>query len=311
MDNKTVFFFQALWEAQVKQEELLNLMKKITKRELTDSLGFFENGSFLFLSKDALHIKASYDLLKNKIEEIEVPRLFLGISREINRLSNEFYELYVSSKKELSRSDYINLAKIHCVYTKFSEYALGRVREEIAFRIYRILILSNNPSIRDVIKMPQKPTLSEWFTFFNSTIVPLENGMSNTEVDSRWAYKLCSIELPNKLIIKQFVSVSVKSDSITNLPGLTKVSYSESGEVVISGRGKISNINPLKWNLEAECIDCIIDCIPCDIESSYVHEITEDPHFILDRVFLNRQYIISPRDYFEYINKVIVVRDLT
>lgn len=304
MKTRTVYFIKSLWDEGVKRELLLPLIRSVIEKEYRLRFSALKKGNFLFVSDRAKELENAVSKLEKRVYSIKNPDELIWIAEEMDRISGEMYALQIITSQELNRKGVVELSNIHIVFDLLSENTLKIIKQEIAFRLFRLLVLNEKDYENGTLNVPQIDDLISWIQFEQISLSCLINAMGTEKTDSRWAYELQEINLTNGIIFNQFLCMEVLPEEINIPPGMVKVQIGEKNRIRISGRGRISNINPYKWNMDLN----YAKQLPLNLDySSFGKE--DDPKSVLDDIFDKTDYMIKPKDYFELVNKKIIVEE--
>ena len=136
--------------------------------------------------------------------------------------------------------------------------------------------------------------------------MPLLDQLDDRTLDGRWAYERKKISLNDMVWVEQFVSVKPRQEEFAMAPGSAAVGYGEQGEVRIWGRGSITNLEPedLAGGMEIT----YQKKIPPIRDFSFLVNENQNPGQQLQSVFGEQRYLISPEQYFEFLNRGILAK---
>lgn len=303
MRQQTIYFLQALWDVDVQRDELCSITKEASLYEIEHSLSGIFDCQTIFVSEKAKELKRQIKDIEKKIEKIEKPYRLININDEYQRIIGELHALQIKTVKTLDSKSGPMFEDLHIIVKQLFPFALKKIKEQTYFQLYRMIILNGSlPSTN--FYLPSSNYLEEWIHFYKNKLTPMVETLGDQTLDGRWAYERKSVTLNNRIRIEQFVAVKPEYDELRIEIGRPQIGTGKDGHLRIYGRGYITNLTP--WHL----VDNIN--IYCKRELVFVKDFSvikdenSKPNEILNSLFGQEKYLISPEKYFEFINRYII-----
>lgn len=303
MKQQTIYFLQALWDANVQRDELTQITKEASLYEINHILKGVSDSRTLWISERARSLKRQSDTVRAEIEQLSWPHQLIGINREYQKLAGEIQALQIKTIKTLSSPNGPNFEEMHIVVKQLVPFALKKVREQVCFQIYRMLVLNGNlPDMR--LYPPFDASLEAWVNFYKNKLGPMFEQLEEGILDGRWAYERKKVTLNHRIQLEQFVAEKPEREEVRNVIGRPQIGTGEKGHLRISGRGYLTNLSP--WDLVPDMN------LACHKELTFIKDYflvddeNRNPAEILDSIFGHEKYLIAPEKYFELINKRMI-----
>lgn len=305
MNQQTIYFLQALWDMGVQRERLEGLVKDASRLEIESGTRGVSDPQTIVVSEEAKKILARLEALKRELNSVKQPGQVAGLSREYRKRMGEIQALQIKTAQTLLSDTGPVFQDLHVVVKQLIPYAKKKIQRQTLFQMYRLLVLNGKfPAI--TLYYPTSDLLEEWIYFYQNKLVPLLDQLDDRTLDGRWAYERKKVELNHLVWVEQFVSVKPKKEELSVAPGSVCVGYGDQGQIRIWGRGYLNNLQP--ENLTAH-MDLVYEKkMPYIQDFSFLTHENQNPEQLLNRIFGHKAYLISPENYFEFLNRGILTR---
>ena len=305
MNQQTIYFLQALWDMGVQKDKLRALTRNASQSEIDRLLKGVLDPQTVWVSEEAKQIKKRIAGIRNEITKVNYPGQVTGISREYRKLIGKMQALQINTAKTLLSDAGPVFRDVHVIVKQLVPYALKKMKRQTCYQLYRLLVL-NGKFPAATLFFPTSDLLEEWVYFYQNKLQPLFEQLDDRTLDGRWAYERKRVVLNGMVQIEQYVSVKPKQEELEMAPGMADMGPGEEGKVRIYGRGCLTNISP--WDLKNGMEMSYEKKRPTIQDFSFVSGEDVHPGRLLDVVFGDRKYLISPDVYFEFVNRCIVAR---
>ena len=305
MNQQTIYFLQALWDMGVQRERLGALVRDASGMEIEKGTKGVSDPKTVVISEEAKKTMNRIAAVKVELSKVKQPKPVAGLSREYRKLIGEMQALQIKTAQTLLSDTGPVFRDLHVVVKQLVPYAKKKVQRQTWFQMYRLLVL-NGKFPAATLYYPTSDLLEEWIYFYQNKLTPLLDQLDDGTLDGRWAYEKRKIELNHLVWVEQFVSVKPKQEELALAPGSVQVGYGDQGQIRICGRGFLNNLHP-------EALSAGMDLV-YEKKMPYIHDFTfltyenQNPEQMLDAIFKEKPYLISPEAYFEFLNRGILTR---
>lgn len=303
MKSRSIYFLQTLWDVEVQRKDLLQIAKKAMMHDVEKTLCGVLNQHTIWLSSEACTLQSRIETIKKRIEAIEKPYDLLDINDKFIDATGKIRALQIKTIQTLDADSGLIMKDMHIVVRQLFPYVLRRIKEQMSYQIYRLLVLGCELP-EQALCIPKDEELQMVLNYYLTRITPLLDTLSDSELDGRWAYERRRVCLNGELVIEQFVSVTPLDEEIKQPLGIPSIGTGANGEFRIFGRGKMTNLLPK--DISEKIVIQICRKIPDINKFSFITNENCNPLIILNRIFEKRKYLVSPQDYFELINRSII-----
>lgn len=302
MKSRSIYFLQALWDIELQQEQVLQIAKNAMISEMDRTFYGVLHPRTLWVSDESKKALKKIQLLKESVNRISKPRELFDINDQYVGLTGKIRAMQIKTAQTLDSRSGVLLNDLHIIARQLLPYAAKKITEQIWYQLYRLLVL--DVAVPKTIFTIPTDSAESILNYYISSIIPLTQGISEKKLDSRWAYERKIIHINERLAFEQFVSVDPEDEEFKQPLGIPSIGTGINGEFRIYGRGKITNLTPrdlenINLNLVARSIDPRVDF------SAILNE-NSNPLTVLNNMYRKTKYLISPSDYFEYINRSII-----
>lgn len=303
MNRQSVYFLQALWDADIDREKIAELGRENARYEIERSLKGALHPDTLWISDEAKKLRQRLDSIKKELEAVEKPCELLGLSEEYLRIIGEIQAMQAKTVRTLYAPHGPLVPDLHILARQLAVPALHRIREQVKYEQYRLFVLTGSSDFERSV-MPGGDDLREWVRYYADVIYTLINRFPVSALDCRWAYEKRKVTVYGRLSFMQFVSVKPGEEEGMAAPGRAKVKTGREGNLRICGRGYITNLAPEDMPGAAE--GNLIRRIPPAEDFSKIGGEDENPAAVLERYFGERKFMVSAEDYFCFLNMALI-----
>ena len=303
MNVQTLAFLEELWNSDILKGDVLTLCKEAFLDDISKELKGVSQSDTIWVSESAKRIRNRIAEIQNSIEDCQYPGQLYDLLTEYSKLLGEIRAMQIKTARALSSYSSLSFRDVHVIVKPLFHKAVVELQKQTDYQLLRLLLLAGSiPST--VRNKTSNNNLQQWVYYYQEELSPVLDALEPTLIDGRWAYEKHEIIIKNNLVIHQFVSVQPRDNEIKSLIGRPSIDVGANGELRFYGRGHISNIKPshmknlnrLKYYTK--------------LESVFDDVISEDslPIQNLDKLFRGDLYLISPNDYFSFINQYIIAK---
>ena len=303
MNEQSIYFLQALWDVEVRRDELVQIAKNAMRFDMENTFKGVLDEQTLWISSEAIDLYQKLLFVKQKIESIKKPYDLLNINNEFISISGLVKALQIKTAQALSSKSGLIMEDVHIVVKQLFPYFLYQIKKQTSYQLYRLCVL-NGSLHQDKLHFPAGDILKEWLHFYNKELLPLFDILSDQQLDSRWAYERKHIIINEKIQIEQFVLVDSMEEELKRPLGVPGIGTGENGEFRVFSRGMITNLKPKDFENQIQIP--IEKVLPMLNDFSVIPSVNNNPTIILDRIFNGRYYLINPQEYFTFINTYIL-----
>ena len=311
MRRKTIVFLQELYHNAFSQDIILSFCKNSVLQEMEDK-AFFLNQ--ILIGDKAKEIVVRYDVLKKRITKISEPGQAITVMQEFDDLSKQYDKYMLATMQAVKRNVFFP-EEIQLLHPVFEKYAVEKIHKMIS-KVLFILICQQGPDIRKAL-MRQLFTLNNNRNKIENTVQFFEEIVALIQCDEiyAWRYKLRQTQFDRLGKIAQFWSMGGLEESHVVIPGIPVISFemsekSSCSEMVIEGKGYLTNINPEKSDLIELLLDesAIFTVNELNLDSNIIWtlDFSKNPSEILESMSDGKPFIISSSDYFRFANACLL-----
>ena len=305
MNRQSLFFLQALWDADVQKEKILYLSQEASVYEIEHKLEGVLRSECLWVSEEANEIRRKIYEIKENIWKIDRPYQLIGYVDEYNKLIGEVHAMQIQTVRSITSDAGPMIKDLHVIVEPLFPLALKKIKEQMKYQLYRLLVLkgcsSNVPA-----ELPAEDSLTAWIDFYKNKIYPQADALNDKQLDGRWAYEKKVFIIGKGIKIEQFVSVAPEDYEIKQRIGYGSIGTGEEGNLRIFGRGRMTNMTPGDLDLSKKIIFCnTLDAVS---DFSFIGDENRKPDEILDGYFRGEKYLIRPDSYFNMINQYLILK---
>ena len=303
MNEQSIYFLQALWDVEVRRDELIQIAKSAMLFDIENTFKGVLNEQTLWISPEAIELYHKLLLLKKRVDSINKPYDLLNINNEFISISGSVKALQIKTAQGLSSKSGMIMEDMHIVVKQLFPYFLYQIKKQTSYQLYRLCVL-NGSLPQDKLHLPDEDKLQEWLNFYSKQLLPLFDLFSNQQLDSRWAYERRNVIINGKIQIEQFVSVDPIENELKQPLGVPGVGTGEKGEFRIFGRGMITNLKPRDFEKRISCP--VEHVLPNLKDFSKIPTVNDNPTIVLNQIFKGKHYLIDSQKYFAFINTFIL-----
>lgn len=303
MNEQSIYFLQALWDAEVQRNELIQIAKNAMLFDIENTFKGVLDEQTLWLSPAAIKLYHNLLLLRQKVDSILKPYDLLNINNEFISIYGSIKALQIKTAQGLNSKSGLIMKDVHIIVKQLFPYFLNQLKKQTSYQLYRLCVLNGSlPQGR--LHLPDGDKLHEWLDFYCKELLPLFDILSDQQLDSRWAYEKRNIIINGEIQIEQFVLVDPLEKELKQPLGVPGVGTGGKGEFRIFGRGLITNLKP--QDFEKRIYFPVEQVLPNLKDFSMLSTVNNNPTIVLDQIFKGKHYLINSQNYFALINTCIL-----
>ncbi len=306
MRQETVYFLQALAEGGVSYDLANQILKQAFLSEINRSCAGVQQSDTLWISEGAKQTRMELESLCDSLDRFSKPSQLLPAAENFQKLLGKLQGMQICTIQSLNSRQGPTTDQLHILVPQLFNMARTHLESQISSQIYRAVVLGG-VEVFNQLSNSLPATVQEQITFYLNVLEPLLEGLDD-HLDGRWAYERRKVKICGKFIINQYVNSTVKEDELAQIPGRCAVGTGAGGDMRITGRGSITNLSP--GRIKQDWKPHVMTRIPKDTFFKMKDIRFKNPNEILDGCFQNRNYLISPKEYFQVYNKYLIAETM-
>lgn len=303
MNRQSVFFLQAMWDADIEREKVLRLGRENAAYEIESNLRGALHPKTLWISDEAKKLRERLFFVRAKLEEADMPYQLLEISEEYQKITGEIQAMQIRTARTLQAASGPLMPDIHILVRQLFPLAVRKIREQVMYERYRLVVLTGRQDYEGA-DVPLTDDLEDWVRYYRDIIRPLTDRLDLSILDGRWAYEKKKVTLCGRLSFTQFIAVKPKAEELMMPPGKAGIKTGEEGNVRIHGRGYMTNLTPEDMLHVPE--KPVIKRMTCIKDFSGIRSEDEEPEKVLAGYSGERKYLVSAEEYFRFVNMSLI-----
>lgn len=306
MNRQSVFFLQAMWDADIEREKVVRLGRENAAYEIESSLRGALHPKTIWISDEAKKLRERLFFVRAKLEAVDRPYQLLEISEEYQKITGEIQAMQIETVRTLQAASGPLMPDLHILVRQLFPLAMRKIREQVMYERYRLLVLTGRLDYEGA-DVPVTDALEDWIRYYRDVICPLADKFDISILDGRWAYEKKKVTLCDRLSFTQFVAAKPEKEEWLTPPGKAGIKTGEEGNVRIHGRGYMTNLRPEDVLRVPE--RSLIKRMTCIKDFSGIGSEGEEPEKVLGRYFGEQKYMVSAKEYFGFVNMFLIARE--
>ncbi len=161
MNRQSVFFLQAMWDADIEREKVLRLGRENAAYEIESNLRGALHPKTLWISDEAKKLRERLFFVRAKLEEADMPYQLLEISEEYQKITGEIQAMQIRTARTLQAASGPLMPDIHILVRQLFPLAVRKIREQVMYEWYRLVVLTGRQDYEGA-DVPLTDDLEDW-----------------------------------------------------------------------------------------------------------------------------------------------------